>query len=183
MLTSNKLEAIRKEVNDELATLRGGDGRSHRFARMASELLGHIQYLEARAGVVPEIADDELRKMILSAARRKGRIDFDPEDVSDGDLEILREIRDDLSELFCAIPADRVLGDENQFGVGFVEACGILAAKPFDRPALAAGLIREGGTISALAETTSDGPGISILREEMRADLDALRANQGGAAT
>ena len=111
MLTSNKLEAIRKEVNDELATLRGGDGRSHRFARMASELLGHIQYLEARAGVVPEIADDELRKMILSAARRKGRIDFDPEDVSDGDLEILHEIRDDLSELFCAIPADRALGE------------------------------------------------------------------------
>ena len=54
MLTSDKIEAIRKEVNDELATLRGGDGRSHRFARMASDLLGHIQYLEARAVVVPD---------------------------------------------------------------------------------------------------------------------------------
>ena len=80
-----------------------------------------------------------------------------------------------------AIPADRAPGDGNQFGVGFVEACGMLAAKPFDRPTLAAGLIREGGMVSALAETSSDGPGISVLRVEMRTDLRALRANQGGA--
>ena len=94
-----ELEALRKQFEDYV-----------RRSEEDSESL-RAQLAEARAVVVPEIADDELRKMILSAARRKGCIDFDPEDVSDGDLEILHEIRDDLSELFCAIPADRALGE------------------------------------------------------------------------
>lgn len=65
---------------------------------------------EARR-VAPELTDEQMRELILNAARRCGSVDFDPEDVSDGDLEILREIRDDLAKLFRAIPADRVLGD------------------------------------------------------------------------
>ena len=75
-----------------------------------------------------------------------------------------------------AIPADRELGGGDRFDIGFVEACGLLAARPFDRPTLAAGLIREGGMVAALERTSSDGAGIEILREEMRSDLDALRA-------
>lgn len=74
------------------------------------------------------------------------------------------------------IPADRELGGGDRFDIGFVEACGLLAARPFDRPTLAAGLIREGGMVAALERTSSDGAGIDILREEMRSDLDALRA-------
>ena len=67
-------------------------------------------------------------------------------------------------------------GDEDRFDLGFVEACAILAAKPFDQPTMARNIIREGGVESALLATQSDYVGIDILRNEMRDDLDALRA-------
>ena len=120
-------------------------------------LRSRIAELESNRVVVPEITDERLREMIVNAARRCGEIDFDPEDVSDGDLEILREIRDDLSELFCAIPADRVLGEGMAALRRFAERCAQRDHQPDEH-------IGSAKCVACEAE-------------------DAIRANQGGTAT
>jgi hypothetical protein len=134
--------------------------------------------VEARAVVAPELTDEQMRELILNAARRCGCVDFDPEDVSAGDLEIAREIHDDLTEAFSAVSADRVLGD------GMVAAMDDALL-----PSARTKAIHMGEYSFMIMDSDGNGNEIprkidvpwTTVKEIMRAiRSDALRANQGG---
>jgi hypothetical protein len=137
-----------------------------------------VSPVEARAVVAPELTDEQMRELILNAARRCGCVDFDPEDVSAGDLEIAREIHDDLTEAFSAVSADRVLGD------GMVAAMDDALL-----PSARTKAIHMGEYSFMIMDSDGNGNEIprkidvpwTTVKEIMRAiRSDALRANQGG---
>ena len=45
-----------------------------------------------------EMPDDEIVRRIMNASRRSGYVDFDPEDISEGDKEIVRELVRDIRD-------------------------------------------------------------------------------------
>lgn len=94
-------------IDQTIADALAGSPETH-VAILAREV---VRLREARAVVAPDLTDEQLRAMLANAAHRCGFVDYEPEDASVGDLEILREVRDDIASLFRAIPADRVLGD------------------------------------------------------------------------
>ena len=174
------------QMVNEVRDLARQYGQVEQFRCRVADLLGkyiHVEHnlkgapeqTEARAVVVPDITDERLRDLIVNSARRCGFVDYDPEDVSAGDLEILREARDDLAELFRAIPADRVLGE----GMRQIDARRFarMQAEEAERPYLLE-LERYVRTMARLQnwskDTTDHGP---------LSSLDRLRANKGGAAT
>ena len=191
-MTPERLAEIRKKVSVGV----------YYSDTLVRELLDHIAQLEAQRGVaVVEFADHRFSVNCDTAQKGGNQAIYVNNDTTGVGYQIAGTDIDghfkrktwDLTPYMRPfietigirpIPADRVLADGmmgvDRFGTGFVEACGILAAKPFDRPTTAACLIREGGMVSSLLATTSDGPGISILREEMRSELDALRGAKGG---
>ena len=120
--------------------------------------------VEARAVAVPDLTDEQLRAMLANAAHRCGFVDYEPEDASVGDLEILREVRDDIASLFHAIPADRVLGE------------GMVAV---DREWI------EDAVEVAWSACKLIGKQAPIWEEKAKSVIrrDPVRANQGGAAT
>jgi hypothetical protein len=56
-ITAEELTHMRRDVVDELDALRGGDGLSRKFARIAQRLLAELDRLSAQGGEVPEIGD------------------------------------------------------------------------------------------------------------------------------
>lgn len=54
-ITAEELTHMRRDVVDELDALRGGDGLSRKFARIAQRLLAELDRLSAQGGEVPEI--------------------------------------------------------------------------------------------------------------------------------
>lgn len=106
-------------IDQIIADALAGSPETH-VAILAREV---VRLREARAVVAPDLTDEQLRAMLANAAHRCGFVDYEPEDASVGDLEILREVRDDIASLFRAIPADRVLGEGMVALRRFAERC------------------------------------------------------------
>jgi hypothetical protein len=57
-ITAEELTHMRRDVVDELDALRGGDGLSRKFARIAQRLLAELDRLSAQGGEVPELTEE-----------------------------------------------------------------------------------------------------------------------------